>query len=132
MWDLEGGSIPDLPGYGQAAAGATARPAADNAGKHPGVAAGADDHQPARPEFVDGLAGQRGGAALGDALRAGDHLVAGDLAQPVQFFVEPRLRTAGVPEGPFVLGADDENRIAARRRFDVTDRLLRRRHAARQ
>jgi hypothetical protein len=40
---------------GKAAAGTARGPAADNAGEHPGIAAGTDDHQPARTKFVDGL-----------------------------------------------------------------------------
>src|SRR5437763_12783063 len=106
MGGREGCSMPALPGYGQAAAGAAARPAADDAGKHPGVAAGTDDHQPARPELVDGLACERGGAAFGDPLRPGNDLVARDFAQPGQFLVEPRLRPAGVAERALVLRTD--------------------------
>src|SRR5438132_10290379 len=86
--DLSG---PYLLGYGKAAAGAARGPAADDAGKHPGVPAGADDHEPARPELVDGLASERGRAAFGDALGPGDELVAGDLAQPVERLIKARL-----------------------------------------
>src|SRR5580700_7962512 len=75
-------SEPDLPCYGKAAAGAARGPAADDAGEHPGIAAGADDHQPARTELVDGLAGERGRPAFGNPLGAGDELVTRDFAQP--------------------------------------------------
>src|SRR5436853_2712934 len=67
-------SPPYLLGYGNAAAGAARGPAADNAGEHPGPAAGADDQEPARAELVDGLAGERSGAAFGDAPGAGDQI----------------------------------------------------------
>src|SRR5205814_8423255 len=102
----EAPSWPHLLGYGNAAAGAARGPAADDTGEHPGIAAGADDHQPARAEFVDGLAGERGRAALGDALGVGDQFLAGDLAQLVELLVKPRLRPAGLAEGALVLGAD--------------------------
>src|SRR5580693_8089625 len=88
-----------LLGYGKAAAGAARGPAADDAGEHAGIAAGAHDHQPARAEFVDGLASERGRATLGDALGAGDQFLAGDLAQLVELLVEPRLRPASLAEG---------------------------------
>src|SRR6266851_2702225 len=107
-------------------------PAADNAGKHPGTTAGPDDHKPARTEFVDTLSGKRGRAAFGDALGAGDQLLAGDLAQPVELLIEPRLRPAGIPEGALMLGADDQERIAGRRKLDAEHRLQRLGHAARQ
>src|SRR5271166_2483065 len=121
-----------LLGYRKAAAGAACGPATDDAGEHPGVAAGADDHQPARPEFVDGLASKRGRPAFGDALGPGDELVARDLAQPVELFIEPRLRPASVPEGAVMLGAHHEQRVAGGRRFDVVDRPQRAGKAARQ
>src|SRR5260370_6455709 len=125
-------SASHLACHRKAAAGAADGPAADDAGEHPGIAAGADDHQPARTEFVDGLAGERGWAALGDALGAGDQLLAGDLAQLVEFFVEPRLRPAGLAEGALVLGADHQERVAGRRQLDAVDRLQRLGHAAPQ
>src|SRR5436190_631841 len=119
-----------LSGHRNAAAGAARGPAADDAGEHPGIAAGADDHQPARAEFVDGLAGERGGAAFGDALGAGDQFLAGDLTQLVELFVEPRLRPASLAEGALVLGADHQEGVAGRRQFDAVDRLQRLGHAA--
>src|ERR1700720_3597874 len=83
-----------LLGDRKAAAGAARGPAADDAGKHSGVAAGADDHQPARTEFAYGLAGERRRTAFGNALGAGDEFVARDLAQSVELLVKPRLRPA--------------------------------------
>src|ERR1700676_3384430 len=120
-----------LPGYGNAAAG-TRGPAADDAGKHARPAAGADDQEAARAEFVDRLAGKLGRTAFGDALGAGDDVLARDLSQPVQFLVEPRLRPAGLAEGALMLGADDEQCIAGRRELDVVDSLQRLGHAARE
>src|SRR5207302_438849 len=72
----------DLLGYGKAAAGAARGPAADDAGEHPGVAAGADDQEAARTELVDHLTGERGRAAFGNPLSARDKLVTRDFAQP--------------------------------------------------
>src|SRR5207253_4903924 len=85
-----------------------------------------------RAEFVDGFAGERGRAAFGDALGAGDQLLAGDLAQLVQLFIEPRLRPTGIPEAALMLGADDQERVAGRRELDAEHRLQRLGHAARQ
>src|SRR5215468_4910545 len=67
-------SGPHLLGYWKAAAGTARGPAADDAGKHAGIAAGADNHNPARAEFVDGFAGKRLGSAFSDPLGAGDEV----------------------------------------------------------
>src|SRR5439155_16091971 len=107
----------------QAAAGTARRPAADNAGKHAGIAAGADDHNPARTEFVDGFAGEGSGPASGDALGASDEVAAGDLAQPIELFIEPRLRPAGILEGAMMLGADHQERVAGGGVLDVAQHL---------
>src|ERR1700720_2480426 len=99
-----------LLGYGKAAAGAARGPAADDAGKHSGIAAGADDHQPARTEFVDGLAGERGWPAFGNPLGSGDEFVARDFAQTMELFIKACLvikaclGPAGVLECAVVLG----------------------------
>src|SRR6516162_2888124 len=65
-------SGPHFLGYRKAAAGATRGPAGDDTGKRAGIATGADDHNPAGAELVDGSAGERLGSAFGDALGAGD------------------------------------------------------------
>src|SRR5262245_22237077 len=104
-------SIPYLLRYGKAATGATRGPAADDARKHPGVAPCADDHNSARAEFVDCLAGERGRTAFGNPLGAGDELVARDFAQVVKLFIESRLRPAGIFERAVVLRTHHQHRI---------------------
>src|SRR3984893_13311336 len=122
----------NLTCHGKAAAGTAQRPAADDAGEHTGVAARADDHNTARTEFVDGFAGERGGPASGDALGAGDEVAAGDLAQPIELFIEPGLRPAGEPKGAMMLGEDHQQRVASRGMLDVAQRLQRFGEAVRQ
>src|SRR5207237_1741371 len=80
-WGREVRSWFDLFGYGKAAAGTARGPAADDAGEHPGIAAGTDDHQPARTELVDGFAGERRRSAF-NAPGSSDEVVPPDLAQP--------------------------------------------------
>src|SRR5271169_4743786 len=123
MWDRVGQSIPHLLGYWDAAARPALRPAADNAGKHPGAAASANDHQPAGTKLVDSLAHERGRPAFGNTLGARDQLLAGDFAQLVKLAVEPRLRPAGVAKRPLVLRADHQERVAGGRQLDVMDCL---------
>ena len=80
-------SGPHFLGYRKAAAGATRGPAGDDAGKHAGIATGANDHNPARPELVDGFTGKRCRSAFGDIWGAGDKVGTGDLAQPIELLV---------------------------------------------
>src|SRR5215469_10002800 len=87
----------DLLGYGKAAARTAHAPAADDAGEHAGIAAGADDHQSARTELVDGAAGLRGQTA---PVNLGDR----NLAQAVELFIEPHLGPARISEGAVMLG----------------------------
>src|SRR5262252_8174026 len=114
-------SGPHLLGYRKAAAGAARGPAADDAGKHAGIAAGADDHNPAGAEFVDCCAAKRLGSAFGDALGAGDEVRARNLAQPVELLVEPSFRPARVLEGAVMLGRNHEHCIAAGCELDIAE-----------
>src|SRR5215468_10500719 len=88
-----------LLGYWKTAARTARGPPGDYAGKHAGIAAGMDDHNPAGPEFVDASASERLRPAFGDALGAGHEVVARNLAQPIEFFVKPRLRPASLLKG---------------------------------
>src|ERR1700730_802255 len=113
----------NLTCHRKAAAGTARGPAGDDAGEHTGVAAGMDDHNAARTELVDRSAGERLGPAFGDALGAGDEVGTGDLAQPMELFIEPRLRPSGILEGAMVLGANHEQRVASGGVLDVAQRL---------
>src|ERR1700730_2541108 len=121
-----------LLGYGKAAAGAARGPAADDAGKHSGIAAGADDHQPARTEFVYGLAGERGPPAFGNPLGSGDEFVARDFAQTIELFIKACLRPAGVLECAVMFWADHQERVARRRVLEVAEHPQRSGKALRQ
>src|SRR5438105_1038800 len=61
----------------------------------------------------------------GNGPASGDGAVPRDLAQPIELFIEARLRPARILKGAVVLGADYQERIARRRVLDVAERLQR-------
>src|SRR6516162_3193393 len=125
-------SGPHLLGYRKAAAGSARGPAGNDAGKHAGIATGADDHNPAGAELVDGFAGDRGRPAFGDTLGAGREVLPGNLAQPIELVVEPGLGPAGILEGAMMLWAHHQQRVACGRMLDIAEGLQRSGKAARQ